>query len=88
MILKKRTNDERVERITTALSDYLTEQDGAWQAQPVQALADAVTDLMHYATAHGLDIEATLTEARGHYTAEVLVDVDPTLDPAWEPEED
>lgn len=88
MIIKERKNDERVERITTALSDYLTEQDGAWSATPVSALTDVLTDILHYATAHGLDLEAILANARRHHKAELLIDLDPTLDPAWEPEED
>lgn len=60
------TNKERADWAQAAL-DAFCQTPGA---DPEHALCDLLADLMHWADGSGVDFEATLHGARGHYDAE------------------
>jgi hypothetical protein len=61
------TNADRAARGAFLVNAYIDELGGDGQ----NALRDMLADLMHYASANGLDFEDEARIARGHFDAEV-----------------
>ena len=60
-------NKRRVDRATTALSDYLDEE------KPATAVRDLLIDLMHFADANGINFHFELEQAIDHHESELVV---------------
>lgn len=64
-----KTNAERQQSARTAIDAGYP---GQFDAEPAQAIKDAVTDLLHLAAGRGLDVSVVLSTAEANYDAENL----------------